>query len=230
MRSTDLTAAPALSVTSNVARGVASGVLAIAALYLTIWPHELGHAIGAWGFGCKASWWKTDLSWFLWGSFSGTTAEDERCLQGAGAVAQAVTSGAGMVVNLVLMIGALVAARWMRDRWQARGAAGLILVAAVWWALANYAELFSYLLLNTLWLKSDMQVLVEKTGVGRWIWFTGGLLAAVWLVPVLRGCAREAAAWVGTGPRPPRWYALAPFVLYVAMAGAVMAWARIRLT
>ena len=30
-------------------------LLSIAVLYATIWPHELGHSVGAFLFGCKAN-------------------------------------------------------------------------------------------------------------------------------------------------------------------------------
>ena len=43
-------------------------VLAVAAVYLAVWPHELGHSLVAHLYGCKADRWRTDTRWYLAGS------------------------------------------------------------------------------------------------------------------------------------------------------------------
>jgi hypothetical protein len=56
---------------STATRCVFSAVLGLTALYLAIWPHEVGHALVAYLFGCKANWWQTSVTWFLWNSRGG---------------------------------------------------------------------------------------------------------------------------------------------------------------
>ena len=161
------------SIKPNRVRFAAPLILAIAVLYLTIWPHELGHSVVAYLWGCKQNWWQTNMSWFLWNSRGGG---DYTCLATRGAPALLLTDGAGIVVNLVLLSAALFLARWCgpeRYRW--------LFIGSVFWAWANYSEAFSYLVLNTLWLKSDMETIVRQSGISRWAWLMFGLVAAgVW--------------------------------------------------
>ena len=69
--------------------------LAGAAVYLAVWPHELGHAAAAWLQGCKADGWRTGTRWYLWGSQGGDV--DFGCLarRGRGALALTALAGAG---------------------------------------------------------------------------------------------------------------------------------------
>jgi hypothetical protein len=194
--------------------GIASG---IGALYLTIWPHELAHSSVAHLWGCKAHWWQTGMSYTLWNSVPGRI--DWACLAKTSGVG--LTAIAGIVLNLVFLglAAALVRTRAVAGRpW--------LFVAVVFWALANYAEAFSYLVLNTAWLKSDMEAVVEVWGPGRWAWFAVGLAGAVVCARGLRRTLRAAAALLASRRMSPRaWLWL--FAAYVAIAGAVMAAARI---
>jgi hypothetical protein len=55
------------------ARLAATALLAVAAVYLAVWPHELGHASAAWLYGCKADPWRTGTLWYLTGSRPGAS-------------------------------------------------------------------------------------------------------------------------------------------------------------
>ena len=205
-----------------------SCALAIGALYLTIWPHEVGHSLAAYLYGCKANWWQTDTSWFLWSSWAG--AVDYDCLRARGGTGLAVTDGAGIVVNLLFLAVAPVLGRWSRiDPVSSSRSSQWLFLATFWWALANFSEAFSYLVLNTLWLKSDMLTVVVETGISRWIWFTASLLAAFFIVRALRGPARKAAAVMAASETPGRAIE-ALFPVYVCLVSAGMAAARITLT
>jgi hypothetical protein len=156
-------------------------LLAIAVLYATIWPHELGHSIGAFLSGCKANWWQTDTSWFLWGSWGGDI--DYDCLRARGGPALGLTEFAGIAVNFLLLALALTVAR---SRRLAPPSREWVLVGSVLWALANYAEAFSYLVLNTIVLRSDMKTVVYESGVSRWVWCGAGVLGAIVCARALR--------------------------------------------
>lgn len=197
-------------------------LIAIAVLYATVWPHELGHSAAAYLSGCKANWWRTDTSWFLWGSWGGDI--DYDCLSARGGAALGLTEFAGTAVNLALLALASVLARSGRlasSRW--------ILVGSVLWALANYAEAFSYLVLNTVVLKSDMKAVVYESGVNRWIWFGFGVAGAIGFGRALATPIRSAAAELATHRVSARtWWTL--FVLYATLVGLAMGTARMVLT
>ncbi|HEX4803132.1 MAG TPA: hypothetical protein VFV14_06455, partial [Myxococcaceae bacterium] len=92
-------------------------LIAVGALYLTIWPHELGHSLVAYLYGCKANWWQTDTSWFLWGSQGG--AIDYACLDRRGRAALGMTDFGGIAVNLILLALAVLQTEprvWLADR------------------------------------------------------------------------------------------------------------------
>ena len=148
-------------------------VLAGAAVYLAVWPHELGHAAAAWLLGCKAEAWRTGTRWFLWGSQGGEI--DFGCLARRGRGALALTNLAGISINLLLAGLAGLIGVWWRPVTERRA---WWLTATLLWALANYAEAFSYLIFNSLWLKSDMAGAVAATGISRWIWFAAGTMTA----------------------------------------------------
>jgi hypothetical protein len=208
-------------------RGLAAAFLAIGALYLTIWPHELGHSGVAWLYACKANWWQTDTSWLLWSSWAGPV--DYPCLQARGGAALGLTEFAGIGVNLLLLGLAPVLGRWWRPRAAPRAAGAMVRVATVFWALANYAEAFSYLVLNTLWPSSDMKTVVLESGVSRWAWFAMGLSGAVLIGRALAGPLRSAAVQL-EGPRLSRRAWLVIFAGYVAAVSLAMGAARIVLT
>jgi hypothetical protein len=210
--------------TVNPLRSLAPVLLAIGALYVTIWPHELGHSVAAYLCGCKANWWQTYTSWFLWDSWAGPV--DYRCLQVRGAVAAGVTDFAGIGVNLLLVGLAPVVGQWWRSAAPRGRVKAWVLVATVFWALANYAEAFSYLVLNTLWLSSDMKTVVLESGVSRWLWCSVGLALAVFIWRLFAGPMRSAAD-VLESPRVSAHSWLVIFTAYVAVVSLAMGAARI---
>ena len=199
-------------------------VLAITVLYATIWPHELGHSIAAFLSGCKASWWQTDTSWFLWGSWGGDI--DYDCLRARGGPALGLTEFAGIAVNLLLLALALTISR---SRRLATSSREWVLVGSVLWALANYAEAFSYLVLNTIVLKSDMKIVVYESGVSRWVWCGAGVLGAIACARALAAPTRSAATALATPRISSRTWAWL-FVLYTVAVGSAMGAARLVLT
>jgi len=193
-------------------------VLAGATVVLAVWPHELGHAAAAWLLGCKADGWRTGTRWFLWGSQGGEI--DFGCLARRGRGALALTSLAGIAVNLVQIGVAPVLGAWWRPA--AAEKRTWWLAATLLWALANYAEAFSYLIFNTLWLKSDMAGAVAATGISRWIWFGAGMLAAGLTARGLLPVARKTASRMAVPDGSPRFY-LGFFLLYTAAVGLAAA-------
>jgi hypothetical protein len=83
--------------------------------------------------------------------------------------------------------------------------------------------------LNTIWLKSDMAVVVTESGMSRWIWLAGGFLGALLIGRWLNMPAHKAAATLASSEVSNRVW-MGCFVGYVGIAATVMAIARIRLT
>jgi hypothetical protein len=205
-----------------------AAALAIAALYLTVRPHEVGHATAAFLLGCKPNWWSTDTSWYLWSSWGGNV--DYECLHAKGAGAVAAEEFAGIGVNLILLGLCPILGNWRQFQPSGQSAwRRWVLVGTVWWALANYAEAFSYLVVNTAWLRSDMRAVVLGTGVNRWLWFAAGLVSAVVIGSALRKPVRAAGAVI-MDPSPAGWPVIVTFILYTLVSGGVMAAARVLLT
>lgn len=184
-----------------------AGVLAV---YAAVWGHELGHAASAYLIGCKADPWRTGVTPFLWGSRGG--AIDETCLARRGSRAVAAVALSGIALNLLCVGIAGLASRWARRRWS--------LVVLLLWGLANAGEGLSYLVLNTIWLRSDMAAGVGALG-GRWIFLGAGLLGAAAVAGWLRGPVRTVAGQLASPGAPAGLFRLA-FALY-AMTVAVVA-------
>jgi hypothetical protein len=199
-------------------------IIAVAVLYPTVWPHEVGHSVAPYLYGCKKTFWQTDTSWFLLSSWGGKDIDDN-CLQRRGHAAAAWTAFGGVAVNLLLLF-VLLPVLWRSHQ---KVASSWWFVTLFFWALANYAEAFSYLVLNTAWLKSDMETLVTESGINRWIIFLVGLVLAVAMARVFRPIAQKAAAMLATPNSSERLWRFG-FVLYVALVGAVMTAARVALT
>jgi len=209
-------------------RYMSLALIAVGALYLAVWPHEVGHSLVAFLCGCKANWWQTDTSLLLFGSQGG--AIDYGCLGRSGRTALGMTEFGGIAVNLLLLALAPLVGRWWRknstagdSRWR------WWFLATFIWALANYAEAFSYLVLNTLWLKSDMRTVVAASGINRWIWFGAGTLVATLVARWMLGPARRAADALATRRGPSEAW-LRRFVVYAASASIAMAAGRIIMT
>ena len=148
-------------------------------LYLTIWLHELGHSVMAFALSCKTNWWQTDVSWYLWDSWGGEI--DYNCLEQKGSLALAAVDGTGILVNIIFLI--LILKFGLRKiSVHLNSKKQLFFLFLFWWALANYAEAFSYLVLNTIWLKSDMATVVTATGINRFFWLAAGILLAVFFI------------------------------------------------
>jgi hypothetical protein len=196
-----------------------AALLAVAAVYLAVWPHELGHASVAWLYGCKADAWRTGTRWYLAGSVAGGV--DEECLVRRGGEAPAFMALAGIAVNLLLIGLAPILGRWWLQTASERIRWGFI--ATLLWALANYAEAFSYLVLNTLWLKADLRIVVDASGVSRWLWTAAGLILGTVIARALAGpVGRAAAALAGPGASERLWRrAFAGYVLAVSLAAVL---------
>lgn len=74
---------------------LATAAIMVAALYPTIAFHELAHSTAAFMLDCKANWYETDMSPFLYRSFGGDI--DYGCLRNKGAYALAIVDGAGPI-------------------------------------------------------------------------------------------------------------------------------------
>jgi hypothetical protein len=195
-------------------RFAVTALLAVAAVYLAVWPHELGHASVAWLYGCKADAWRTGTRWYLAGSVAG--AIDEECLARRGGGASAFMALAGIAVNLLMIGLAPILGRWRLPAQPVRWG----FIATLLWALANYAEAFSYLVLNTLWLKADMRIVVPASGVSRWVWTAAGLIFGALIARALTKPVKKASvALAGPGISERLWRrAFAGYVLAVSLA------------
>ena len=129
---------------------IVTAVLLITALYPTIWLHELAHSSSAFALGCKANWFETDMTLYLYRSFGGDI--DYECLSEKGDWATSIVDGAGVAVNLVLMFFGCALAVVLRRI----AVPALLAVFASAFAATNYIEAFSYLIVNTIFLRSDM--------------------------------------------------------------------------
>jgi hypothetical protein len=202
-------------------RSIALAILGVGALYVTIWTHELAHSAMAYLWGCKVNWWQTDVSWYLLGSQAGKI--DWDCLGVQGGLALGLTGFAGVAVNLIVLG---LAELFLRHSW-APGNRWLF-VGVVFWALANFAEAFSYLVLNTLWLKSDMAVVVHESLVNHWVWFAAGLVSAIVFARGLLPAVHSAADLMMTPRVSSRTWVWA-FINYALVVGLGMGVARIML-
>jgi hypothetical protein len=219
-----------------------TALLALAALYLTVWPHELGHSAVARLYGCKADFWRTDTHWYLAGSQAGDI--DAKCLQRQGGGAFGFMAIAGTAVNLLLILLAPLLGRWWlpgrpglrlsgeaTSRSQSMGKrAGQTepgprwgLIATLFWALANAAEALSYLVINTLWLKNDMAIVVREAGLGPLPWTAAGLLLAALLARSLRSPLRKAAAALAASRNSERLWRWLFRGYFLAVAAAAVA-------
>ena len=196
-------------------------LLAVTAVYLAVWPHELGHSLAAYLYGCKTDAWRTETHWYLAGSRAG--AIDEGCLARQGGHAVAFTAIAGIAVNLFLVALAPLLGRWWLPGRTEREAIRWGLVVTVVWALANAAEAVSYLVINTVWLRSDMEVVVRQSGLGRWTWTAAGLLlAAVAALGLSSSTTKAAQALAGPGASERLWrWAFAGYAFAVGLAAVV---------
>ena len=202
-------------------------VLGYGALSFAIWLHELGHSLAAYGFGCKAHWWQTDMSWYLWSSWGGNI--DYQCLRTRGSWALGTTDFAGIAVNLLLLAAAPFLGCWWRSTSPSGSGASWWFIATVLLALANYAEAFSYLVVNTLWLSSDMETVVTASHISQWVWLAVGTGLAIVVAGLLAAPVRRGALALGGSPSSARTW-LVVLVLYVILAGGGMAVARFTLT
>jgi hypothetical protein len=201
-------------------------VLAIGVLYLTIWPHELGHSALAYLYGCKSNWWQTDMSWYLWDSWSGPI--DDDCLLARSGAARGLTAFAGIGVNFLLLGLAPLIGRWWHSDAPKGSPGAWVFVGTVLWALANYSEAYSYLIVNTLWLSSDMETVVLESGVSRSVWCGLGVATAILLWRMLIAPLRSAAALLES-PRTSGRTWLVILVIYVVVISLAMGAARITL-
>jgi hypothetical protein len=199
-------------------------IIALAVLYPTIWGHEVGHGVAPYLYGCKKTFWRTNTSWFLLSSWAGKDI-DYKCMHRHGHAALAWGAFGGVAVNLLFLFILIPALRL----WHTRVTHSWWFVALFFWALANYAEAFSYLVLNTAWLKSDMKALVMESGINRWILFVLGLLLAVAMAWMLRPITQKTAAMLAAPKGPERPWRLA-FLVYVVVVAGAMAAARAALT
>lgn len=134
-------------------------LLFVAALYPTVWLHEIAHSIVAYSFGCKENWWSTDITPYLYRSFGGDI--DYACLTNAHVFATAAVDTAGVVANLAAMGSALLISTASRGMWLK---AWLLSFAAM-----NHIEAFSYLTVNVFLPRSDMIALIKILPFHPWL-------------------------------------------------------------
>jgi hypothetical protein len=190
------------------AQWAAWAAVAAAALYLTVWLHELAHAATGFALGCKPDGWTTTgTTWYLAGSNAG--ALDERCVEAHGRLAVTAVAGAGIACNLALMLAAVVAARRLSGDAAHRSSGDdahrsadakrhALLLPAVFLALTAGSEAISYLVFNGFAPRADMAPLIAASGIPALAWCLAGvLIAALAVLALRRPLASGAAAGVG---------------------------------
>lgn len=183
-------------------------ILTVAALYPTIYFHELAHSVSAYLLGCKADWWTTETSPFLYRSFGGPI--DYTCLEAQGKRSLAIVDGAGVAMNILLLGVGTALARFSSFRpWKA---------FFLSFAAANFVEASSYLVVNTAILRSDMIAVVNFLGLNRVIIASGSLITAILVgVPLFRALSR-----MGEPEIAPRRIARLSIIIAVAVGGLMV--------
>ncbi len=153
------------------------------ALYLAIWMHEVGHALAYWKFGCKRNPWKVKVPFYLLRSTPAPVAE--ACANRLSALQQLVVAVSGVVVNCLFGILAL----WVVLLVDSLAAIPLLYVFLYFFSLSHLLEAGSYLVVNNLFLGSDMALIVAHAPKSRWPVFA---LASLTLLPATALLVREA--------------------------------------
>jgi len=121
--------------------------LFVTAIYPTIWLHELGHSASAFFLGCKEDWWSTHMTPYLYKSFGGDI--DYSCLASQGMRSVAVVEGAGVGMNLLMMMASLFLA--LRVFYS-----GLPHIWLLTFAACHHINAATYLTFNVFFPRSDM--------------------------------------------------------------------------
>jgi len=153
------------------------------ALYLSIWMHEVGHALAYWEFGCKENPWKVRVPFYLFGSTPAPV--DEACANRLNSSQQLVVAVSGVVVNCLFGILALLVVLFIG----ALKTIPLLYVFMYFFALSHLLEATSYLVINSLFLGSDMTLMMEHAPKSRWPIL---IVASLTLLPAIALLVREA--------------------------------------
>ena len=130
-------------------------------LYLTIWLHEVGHALAYWSFGCKENPWKVRVPFYLFGSTPEPV--DDACASSLNSAQQIIVAISGVLVNCLFGVLGLLIISFIQFL-----PIGLY-VFLYCFALAHFIEAGSYLVINGLFLASDTAVIAEHAPRSRWL-------------------------------------------------------------
>ncbi|MBI1744904.1 hypothetical protein HYR54_17815 [Candidatus Acetothermia bacterium] len=141
-------------------------------LYLTIWLHEVGHALAYWKFGCKKNPWKVRVPFYLFGSTPEPV--NDACASSLNSSQQIIVAISGVLVNCLFGVLGLLTISFTQFL-----PIGLY-VFFYCFALAHFIEAGSYLVINSLFLASDTAVIAEHAPRSRWLSL---VVASLTLIP-----------------------------------------------
>jgi len=154
-----------------------------AALYLTIWMHEVGHALAYWRFGCKENFWKVQVPLYLLGSSPAPV--DETHATHLNSSQQLIVAASGVVVNCIFGFPTLLIVLSNGSL----ATISLVYVFIYLFSLCHLLEAGSYLVINSLFLGGDMTLIAKHAPRARWLVF---VVASLILLPAIALLVREA--------------------------------------
>lgn len=153
-------------------------LLAYAALFAGVWLHEIGHSLLNYKFGCKDHWIHVQVKPYIFFSTPGPVNIDK--YQALTPVKRTISAYGGIISNLFWSIisGAVIAVVKPENPY---------LLFFLWMFLTiHLSEIVSYLLIGSIYLVSDMEIIInEYPGLRIPNLISGLLLTAVYLFTLL---------------------------------------------
>lgn len=160
----------------KILRVLKFAVLAYAALYLTIWFHELGHGFVYWLYGCKTNVFDLQVPFHFGGSNPGPLVSG--CEANLSSSSQIIAALGGMGFNLLMIIFILVL-----ERKTNRPLLNWFLTILV---VSSYLEIISYLTIGNIFPTGDMVTIRQYAPGLQVILFLCGLYALIYMLKYLR--------------------------------------------
>lgn len=160
-------------------KGLLYSVLGYIALYAGVWLHEVGHSLWNYKFGCTEHWSRVQVKPYIFFSTPGPV--DLERYQALASWKRTLAAYGGILANLCwsLVSGVTLAVL---------GTENELLLFFLWMFLTlNLCEIVSYLLIGSIYLVSDMAVVVQEYPKLRMLNLIAGvLLAAVYVWALIR--------------------------------------------
>ena len=143
------------------------------ALYLVVCLHELGHAFFYYRYGCKKNWWQITVKPYLF--FSTPMPIDMEKARALSKKQNIITASAGIAVNLIFAaITFLVLLRINQNYY--------ISLFLHQFLTLHLSEIVSYLIIGSIYLVSDMEVIAKSKAVLRPLYFIVGIFIGIFYI------------------------------------------------